>query len=108
MADVVAARITIPVSTNAGKANIQMQALDKSLDKTDNSLKGINSQTKKATSSFKLLKSALPIAGLLATARGFKFLFDKASDAQETTNKFLVTFRGVTDEANNVAKENYK
>lgn len=105
MAEVTAATIIIPVTTNAGKASAQMTALDKSLDRTDKTLKKNTRSVKGLTTGYKALKAAVPIAGFFIIAKSFSTITKAASKAQETTNKFRVTFLGVVPEAQKVAKE---
>lgn len=106
MADVVAARITIPVNTNAGQATSQLSGLDNQLNKTASTTGKFDNAVSGSTKSL----SALGI-GAVATASyiGVKLVgamadfinesVKLASDAEETQQAFNVTFSSIRDEA---------
>lgn len=92
-----AARVTIPVSTNADKATGDFKQLNRELGKTDKA-------TDKTTKAFETLKqvgiAALAAVAARAVARLGVSLVQAASDAAETASKFAVVFQGIDDDAN--------
>jgi hypothetical protein len=92
-----AAKIYIKVETNASQANTQLSRLDQT--------------TKKSTGTFKnFAKTFLGPLGITASIAGatvavVKFtgaIIQAASDAEETANKFNVTFRDIRSDADEV------
>lgn len=98
MPDIEAARLTIPVTTNANKATTQLKGLDKQLD-----------TTKKTTDKFgTAIKAAGGFIGgaafVGALAAGTKALVQAGSDAEEVGNKFDVVFSSIQDQATAAAE----
>ena len=94
-----AGRIKINVNTNAGQATSELAGLDNALNKTGKS---------SAVSAAKLALvggASLVLVGALSKAVGaIKNTIKAASDAQETNNKFAVTFGQIRDEADLMAE----
>jgi tape measure domain-containing protein len=87
MADIVASRIVIPVTTNAGKATVQMNKFDKSLE-------NVEDQTNKTSKSFDILKKAS--VGLIA-AFGVRELAKVADTYTGITNKLRLVTNGTVE-----------
>lgn len=109
MADVTAARIIIPVTTNASKATTAMGGLDKSIKKVEKSLKKNNTATNSNIKSFKnfanVVRGIAPIIGVAVLGRALQSSVKAASDLEEQTTKFLTVFRAVPLQAENMANE---
>lgn len=101
-------QVTIQVTNNAKEAARDFNALDKSLNKTEKGLKGVDKQADKTSDSFNGLRGAITAAvGVIAIrelAQFSKGLVDVASNAEETANKFNVVFSGVRGEAEATAQ----
>jgi hypothetical protein len=95
-----AARVIIPVEENAKQAEANFKRLDRQLDRTSRS----TNQTSKA---FQALKSigiaALALRAAKAVGEFAGEVVRLASVAEETNNKFQVTFRGINDAAQSAA-----
>lgn len=96
MAEVEVARIVIPVTTNADRAAKGVGNLNQKLGQADKAAK-TSAKSFKALAGVGLAALALQAAKQIARLGGE--LIKAASDAEETANKFAVTFRGIGTEA---------
>ena len=104
MADIVAAKIVIPVTTNAGKAKSELGDLDESLKGLGKSSDKAVKKTAKMAKGFSRLGRALIAGGIVfGIVKIGKHLVKLASAAEETENKFNVTFSSLQNEAQKTA-----
>lgn len=117
MPDIVATRVIIPVRTNADTAAKSMRGLSGAIDRTSVSLKkGTRTMDASRTA---IKKNKLATDGLISSLKNVKIvsaaavialgfvgkeLIQLASDAEETRNKFNVTFGTIKDDAGDAAK----
>jgi hypothetical protein len=96
-----AARIVINIDTNAKQASGAMRSLGKST-------RGASESAGGASKAFRALKNigiaAIAVQGARAVGRLAGELVSVASNAEETANKFAVTFRGIRGEAQAAAQ----
>lgn len=96
-----AARIVINIDTNAKQASGAMRSLGKST-------RGASESAGGASKAFRALKNigiaAIAVQGARALGRLAGELVSVASNAEETANKFGVTFRGIQSEAQAAAQ----
>jgi hypothetical protein len=113
MPDPVAARVIIPVKTDAQKATREFSRLDKQLDKVDQTATR-NNQTwakhrqsvKRSTNDIVKYAKAIGVTGAVLAVKSFVTSAIKAaSDAEETSNKFNVVFSSIQDQAAKTAQE---
>ena len=85
----------------AKKSKKDIEKIGKQLQKTSHAMKGDLSALQ---SSFGQLAAGIAAVGVVAIALGRSFVL-AASEAEETTNKFNVTFRGIIEQANEMARQ---
>lgn len=104
-----AARIVIPVETNAAQATRQMRQLEDAVEDTGDDVQRLGRNQRGANSQFSAFKNlgiaAVFTAIAVGAARLTRELITAGSDAEETGNKFRVVFRGIGDEAARAANE---
>lgn len=90
MADVAAAKLFIPVETDANKATTSLGKLDGNLKKTDKGLKKVDNSSKQAKSSldkvsksFTNLGAVIPFAGIAGLLGLFKKIIDVTAQQQK-------------------------
>jgi hypothetical protein len=117
MADIVAARVIIPVKTNASQATRDLNNLNSTIDRTSVSVKkstknmaASRAEQNRAKKSASGLSGSFDSAalGAIATVTAVTAISNRlvklASDAEETKNKFNVTFSSIRSEATLTSK----
>lgn len=112
MADVVAARLTIPVQTNAKKATTDLSGLDNSLKKTNLSLVKTTSTANatqkslaKTGKAFSALKAAIPFVGLASVILIFKKIISVTAEQQKAEAQLNAVLKSTGQAAGLTAKE---
>lgn len=102
-------KVVIRIDSNAEQVAVEFNQLDKSINKTERDAKKLDGQTRKTSKAFGGLKTALTsVAVAFAAVKIKEFttnLVNAASEAEETANKFNVTFSGIAEQANETSRE---
>jgi len=108
MADVVAARITIPVTTDAGKASIDLKRVSSTIDELGLSAKKTSISVQGMADGMKFLKSAIVAGAALVGLGKLKSIMmesiDAAANLQAQTKKFNAVFGSMAESAMETAQ----